>query len=264
MNNSSLATEFIKYLVKGRRVCVITGGMGCGKTTLLMSMIKHIPNSLTIRVEETAFELHLRKYFPEKNIVTFQETEYISGQEGLDFSKKTDGDVSIIGEVATDDVALLAIQNTQVAFMFALFTHHANTFEKLIEAFRNSFLKSGTFKDETIAERQVVSALNFDIHLVRENGHRYIERITECIPLVDIDGAHKTNATKSKTNKSYTYQNIIEYRDGKYTAVNRVTKANETAIKKNMTAQLQRQFDTFLNENFTKTSETYNTVGDTQ
>jgi len=261
MSNAALATEFIKYLVKGRRVCVITGGMGCGKTTLLMSMIKHIPKSLTIRVEETAFELHLRKYFPEKNIVTFQETEYISGQEGLDFSKKTDGDVSIIGEVATDDVALLAIQNTQVAFAFALFTHHANTFEKLIEAFRNSFLKSGTFKDEMIAERQVVTALNFDIHLVREAGHRYIERITECIPLTDngvtnitytaneINETYPTNKTYTSS-KTYTYQNIIEYRDGVYTAVNRVSKANEDAMKKNMTAPLRRQFEEFLTINF--------------
>ena len=78
------------------------------------------------------------------------------------------------------------IQSAQVASKFTLFTHHAKTFPNLITALRNSMLRAGTFTDETIAEEQVVSVLNFDIHLVKDfRGRRYIERVTECIPIED-------------------------------------------------------------------------------
>ncbi len=93
---SSDSIELLKYLVKGARIISITGEQGCGKTTMLMGMIENIYETMNIRVQETAFELHLRKIYPTRNILTFRETETISGQEGLDVQKKTDGSVNII------------------------------------------------------------------------------------------------------------------------------------------------------------------------
>ena len=90
------AIELLKYLVKGARITSITGEQGSGKTTLLMGMIENIYETMNIRVQETAFELHLRKIYPTRNILTFRETDTISGQEGLDVQKKTDGPVNII------------------------------------------------------------------------------------------------------------------------------------------------------------------------
>ena len=126
--------ELLKYLVKGARIISITGEQGCGKTTMLMGMIENIYETMNIRVQETAFELHLRKIYPTRNILTFRETDTISGQEGLDVQKKTDGSVNIIGEVATDPVASWMIQAAQVASKFTLFTHHAKTFPKKLNA----------------------------------------------------------------------------------------------------------------------------------
>ena len=68
-------------------ITAITGQQGGGKTTLLMAMVRHIYSTLTIRAQEMAFELHLRKLYPERNILTFCETDSISGQEGLDIQK---------------------------------------------------------------------------------------------------------------------------------------------------------------------------------
>ena len=174
--------ELLKYLVKGARIISITGEQGCGKTTMLMGMIENIYETMNIRVQETAFELHLRRIYPTRNILTFRETDTISGQEGLDVQKKTDGSVNIIGEVATDPVASWMIQAAQVASKFTLFTHHAKTFPNLVTALRNSMLRTGVFKNEKTAEEQVVSVLNFDIHLTKDfRGKRYVEIITECI-----------------------------------------------------------------------------------
>jgi len=63
---------------------------------MLMAMIESIYETMNLRIQETAFELHLRKIYPTRNILSFRETDTISGQEGLDVQKKTDGSVNIV------------------------------------------------------------------------------------------------------------------------------------------------------------------------
>ena len=265
--------ELLKYLVKGARIISITGEQGCGKTTMLMGMIENIYETMNIRVQETAFELHLRKIYPTRNILTFRETDTISGQEGLDVQKKTDGSVNIIGEVATDPVASWMIQAAQVASKFTLFTHHAKTFADLVTALRNSMLRTGVFKNEKTAEEQVVQVLNFDIHLKKDfRGKRYVERITECIPIEDkneytfdhrnektLEGKFDKffdNAThyfeKITDKKLYTYRNILEYVDGEYIITNPITEANLQGMRENMDETDIEGFDRFVERHWKK------------
>ena len=265
------AIELLKYLVKGARITAITGEQGSGKTTLLMGMIENIYETMNIRVQETAFELHLRKIYPTRNILTFRETDTISGQEGLDVQKKTDGSVNIIGEVATDPVASWMIQAAQVASKFTLFTHHAKTFPNLVTALRNSMLRTGVFTDEKTAEEQVVQVLNFDIHQIKDfRGKRYIERITECIPIESkseynfdhrkektLEGKFDKffdNATryfeKSTDKKLYTYRNIMEYIDGEYVITNPISEQNLKDMRNNMDTADVEQFDKFVEKHW--------------
>ena len=268
--------ELLKYLVKGARIISITGEQGCGKTTMLMGMIENIYETMNIRVQETAFELHLRKIYPTRNILTFRETDTISGQEGLDVQKKTDGSVNIIGEVATDPVASWMIQAAQVASKFTLFTHHAKTFPDLVTALRNSMLRTGVFTNEKTAEEQVVQVLNFDIHLQKDfRGRRYIERVTECIPVKDsktYDFEYKKehdmdskvtkffeNATtyfsKVTEQNLYTYQNVLEYVDGEYQLTNKITDQNIHDMRANMDETDAVEFDKFIEKYWGKTKK---------
>ena len=263
--------ELLKYLVKGARIISITGEQGCGKTTMLMGMIENIYETMNIRVQETAFELHLRRIYPTRNILTFRETDTISGQEGLDVQKKTDGSVNIIGEVATDPVASWMIQAAQVASKFTLFTHHAKTFPNLVTALRNSMLRTGVFKNEKTAEEQVVSVLNFDIHLTKDfRGKRYVERITECIPVEEkneytFDHRKETtlegkfdkffdNAThfftKTTDKQLYVYRNILEYVDGEYIITNPITQENLKEMRLNMDETDLESFDNFVEKHW--------------
>ncbi|MDO4282028.1 MAG: pilus assembly protein CpaF [Clostridia bacterium] len=259
--------ELLKFLVRGARVTAITGEQGCGKTTLLMAIMKYLYPTITIRVQETAFELHLRKIYPYHNILSLRETDTISGQEGLDVQKKTDGGVNILGEVATDPVAAWMIQMAQVASKFTLFTHHAKTFPNLITSLRNSLLKIGMFNSENVAEVQVVQVINFDIHLKKGiDGTRYIERITECIPLEqkysynndyrkvkDMDkkmDMFMDNAVEffehMTRSQNYTYRNVVEYIDGKYVFTNPITENNISAMRDNMSPEDIKDFDNFI------------------
>ena len=276
MAGKEKAIELLKYLVKGARITSITGEQGCGKTTLLMGLIENIYETMNLRITEMAFELHLRKVYPTRNILSMRETDTISGQECLDVQKKTDGSVNIIGEVATDPVASWMIQSAQVASKFTLFTHHAKTFPDLVTALRNSMLRAGVFKNERTAEEQVVQVLNFDIHLQKDfRGRRYIERVTECIPVKDsktYDFEYKKehdmdskvtkffeNATtyfsKVTEQNLYTYQNVLEYVDGEYQLTNKITDQNIHDMRANMDETDAVEFDKFIEKYWGKTKK---------
>ena len=285
MPGNDKVIDLLKFLVKGARITSITGEQGCGKTTLLMGMIENIYETMNLRITETAFELHLRKVYPTRNILSMRETETIAGQECLDVQKKTDGSVNIIGEVATDPVASWMIQAAQVASKFTLFTHHAKTFPNLVTALRNSMLRTGVFTDERTAEEQVVQVLNFDVHLVKDfRGRRYIERVTECIPVEDkneytyehqnektLEGKlnkFMDNATRyfSKvTNKElYKYVNIMEYRNDEYVITNKISDYNIKEMRNNMDENDVAEFDKFIEKNWGKQNVEVAAHGDLQ
>lgn len=269
-NNAELPIALLTYLMKGARVTAITGAQGSGKTTLLMALVQAIYPFYPLRVQEQAFELHLRRLYPQRNIVSLRETERITGQAGLDVQKKTDGTVHILGEVATDPVAAWMIQMAQVASLFTVFTHHAKTFPDLIFAIRNSLLKSGIFHNEAIAEQQVFDVLHFDVHLARDvDGKRYIERITECVPVADpepgdmlpdvgsgiaglsweryILSSEKLHRRLDRT-RVFEYRNIVEYREGRYCLVHPISDRQAEAMEREMTAEDKRRFREWLTQ----------------
>ncbi len=163
------------------------------------------------------------------------------------------------------------IQSAQVASKFTLFTHHAKTFPDLVTALRNSMLRAGVFKDEKTAEEQVVQVLNFDIHLVKDfRGRRYIERVTECIPVRDkneytfdhrkektFEGKFDKFAdnatiyfTKSTNKELYKYVNILEYHDGTYVLTNPISETNIKEMRENMDDSDIDAFNKFLKDNW--------------
>ncbi|WP_152398138.1 ATPase, T2SS/T4P/T4SS family [Paenibacillus cellulositrophicus] len=270
-DNAQLPIQMLRYLMKGSRITAITGAQGSGKTTLLMAMIEHIYPTYTLRVQEMAFELHLRKIYSRRNILSFRETDRITGQEGLDLQKKTDGTVNILGEVASDGVSSWMIQMSQVASLFTVFTHHAKTFRDLIFSLRNSLLKSGVFHHEAVAEQQVVQVINFDIHLKRDAaGKRYIERITECIPkekepLGMIEGGTHASVRKMlghfmqlqaeyyrrvHDQSSFSSRNIIEFRDGGYVAAEPISERNFREMAEQMSVEDAVMFKDFAQTNW--------------
>lgn len=163
------------------------------------------------------------------------------------------------------------IQSAQVASKFTLFTHHAKTFPDLVTALRNSMLRAGVFTDERTAEEQVVQVLNFDIHLVKDfRGVRYIERITECIPVEEkneytFDHRNETtlegkfdkfmdNAAiffgKTTNRELYKYRNIMEYVNDSYVLTNPISDKNIKEMRMNMEDSDMAGFDRFLQKNW--------------
>ena len=231
--NKELPIAVIKWLIKGCQVTGITGEQGSGKTTLLMSLIGFIRPSYNLRIHELSFELHLRRLYPKRNIVTFRETPDISGQEGLDYAKKTDGTVSILGEVASNPVCCWLISMAQVASLFTLFTHHAKTTENLVISMRNALLLEGGFHDEKAACRQVAEAIRFDIHMKKGiDGHRYIERISEIVPEGD----------------RFSVREILCFQEGRYRKKEGFSEGSQREIASHLEFEEREEFQKFIKE----------------
>jgi len=211
--NAYLAIQLLMYLMSCEVTCGVTGRQGSGKTTLMSALVKYIDPRYTIRVLEIAPELYLRELYPERNILSVQETDYVSATLLQDALKKSDAAVSMVGEVASDPIAARMIQLGQVASLFTIFSHHGKTAKDLVYSLRNSLVNAGGFTNMLTAEQQVVDVVKIDIHLdYTPDGKRYIERISELIrldegvPYPEYDNTNPINSMNSITKEYYVRQ----------------------------------------------------------
>lgn len=258
-----LPIKLIEFLMRGNVTCAVTGRQGSGKTTLMSSIIRYIDPRYTLRILEMAPELYLRELYPTRNILSVQETQTVTATELQDALKKSDAAVSIVGEVATDDIAARMIQMGMTASIFTIFSHHANTAEKLVLTLRNSLVNAGGFSDMTTAEQQVLEVVKVDIHLdYTPSGERFIERITEIIPLQEYtpypeyDPNDPINSMNRITKEYYERvtdrrmfitQDILRYdkKTRTYYTVNRFSPELEEFIRGNL-GELLHEFDKFI------------------
>lgn len=179
--NANMVKKLLEYLMKGQVTTAFTGRQGSGKTTLMTAAIAPVDARFNIRVLEMAPELYLRELYPDRNILSVQETATVTAAELQDALKKSDAALSIVGEVATDIIAARMLQMGQVASIFTIFSHHANRTSDLVHALTNSVVASsgGAATPATVLP-QVIDVIKVDVHLDYDvNGNRYIERITE-------------------------------------------------------------------------------------
>lgn len=268
---SGIVKEILKVLPKGKQKISITGPQGSGKTTLLAVLAGEVYPNKPIRVWEDFFESYLRIKYPKRNILTIQTTDSIPGDKGLDVTKKSNGQVMILSEAAEDAVITYVVKASTVTNDFIMWAHHAKSFKDLVDAMRNACLNTGAFNSEIAAERQVISVLDVDIHLnYTPTGDRYIERITECIP-VEEDIAYpelesiikssnmnekvdklieiiKLYFEKRTTVKRYKDVNIIEYdlENKRYVVKNPISKARAQEIMGNLIDEDKERFKKLL------------------
>ena len=180
-----LPVSLIRWFMVGRVTCAFTGRQGTGKTTAMVASIAYIDARLTLRILEMAPEMYLRERYPDRNVYSVAETQYVSAAELQDALKKSDAAVSIVGEVATDAIAARMIQMGQVASLFTIFSHHANRAKDLINAITNSIVAtSGGGATASTVQPQVIDVIKIDVHMDFDvTGYRYFERITEIIPV---------------------------------------------------------------------------------
>ena len=216
--NRDMVISLLKLITMGEMNYCISGPMGGGKTTLLKSLVGFMNPGYTIRVAESSFELNLNNVYPERDIHMMQERGDFSIYDIITGTKKMDTDILIVGEVNEPKIAGAYVQVAQSGSRMAVTTLHHESTDKLIEYLRNALVSEFGISNVSIAEKQVVDILNFDIHMVHDvEGKFYIERITEIIPYRESEYPHDINEAtreyyaRSTDRKLYKLNNIVEF-----------------------------------------------------
>ena len=126
------------------------------------------------------------------------------------------------------------------------------TVDKLIDYFTDAKLIEGKYTDAKRAEKKVVDTLNIDIHMRNDDGHRYIERITEIVPLEeerypdDIGGAMKEFFRRSTYYKTYKAIDLLRYENGSYQLINPLSLTLQERILKKLTVEEKKKYSSLL------------------
>lgn len=178
----------IKWLVVGKRNIIVSGEQATGKTTFL-KMLFHYINESNIRVNEMMFELGLRYAFPDKNIFSMQATNSVSMQEGIDVSKKMNGGMNIIGEIAEAILTVYFAQITQRGGSNAMATFHGKDTVTTINSMGQDLVECGVAKSLTEGKQKIADILHINIHLDNDRPQ---------IDINDIDQVEKELASETE------------------------------------------------------------------
>lgn len=180
IKNWELVDELLYYLAISLQNVAFTGQQNTGKTTLMKGFIDYLAY-FNIRILEMSFELNINEIYPERNVFCCKPTEWATSTEIQDILKKTDGYVSLVGEIAEDIVAANAMKFGLVASACTIFSHHGNDFRGLIDGLTGSLLSCGMYKDYSIAQQTVLDVVKHNVHLNFCGKHRVVEYIEEIV-----------------------------------------------------------------------------------
>lgn len=234
--NYEIPIQLLEFIVKGNRTFLITGNKGTGKTTLLRSIAAFIRKTYRLQIQESVYELGMRRVFPGKYIMTFRDTPTITGEEALEVGRKWESEVSLLGEIVSYRVANWLIQLSQVASLMTGGTHHAKTTKSLIMWFRDARLTGeNALTSEKYAEQECAMCINVDVHLAINEGHRYVERITEIIPVF----------TKEQYGDNYEIVDIMRFNEDKqsYELLNRFSEQAEKDMLNYFNAEEKKRYN---------------------
>lgn len=243
--------RLLYYIVRGEQTSVISGPQGVGKTTLIEALVSYVNPTYTIRTIELVFELLLQRIYPWMNIAALCGTKSISTDTALEAVRKTDADTIWFGEITKESEGEKVIKISQIA-KFTVSSIHTITTDATVSWFRNALVYAG-FSD-TIAEKQVVDSIRFDIHPEKKDHtkERYIERITEIVPREKIKWSEdpmeviRQDILHRSEGSSYESRNILEYRDGVYQIVGKISPPTCRSILKHLTNEEAEDFKTLI------------------
>ncbi len=221
--------EVLKWGLKGCINMVYSGDQNSGKTTNMRASIREIDRRQQIRTIEADFELYLNDAYYDMNILGTRPNQEIGFAKLIELLKASEAHTILFGETASLEHAKYLIDLLLAGSKRVITTGHWANVDELISYF---VLAQGSEGNSTSEDRERVISrlLNLDIHHVKDNdGHRYIDRITEIIPLEreqqregminGIEGRLDRIANYLETmtrRKTYDTQDIVIFRDGEY------------------------------------------------
>jgi len=177
--DEALAHQLKEYL-ELRRNILISGGTGCGKTTMLNALGRFIPDEDRVLLIEDTSEIQLEK----PNLVRFEarqaQTTFpaVTIRDLLKASLRHRPDRIILGEIRGGEAFdLLQLLNT--GHSGTLSTVHASSAQQAISRFTSCVLQSGVELPYRAIKTNIGDSLNVIIQLERRPGMRFVSEVLE-------------------------------------------------------------------------------------
>ncbi|MBT9236284.1 CpaF family protein [Pseudomonas sp. MG-2] len=172
----------LKAIVRGRLNVLISGGTGCGKTTMLNVLSSFIPHNERIVTIEDSAELQLQQPHVvrlETRPANIEGRGEVGQRELVRNSLRMRPDRIVIGEVrGAEALDMLTAMNT--GHDGSLTTIHANTARDALGRVENMVLMSGATFPIKAMRQQIASAIDVVIQLERqEDGKRRLVSVQE-------------------------------------------------------------------------------------
>ena len=177
--DQSLANRLEDYVLSRKNI-LISGGTGCGKTTMLNALGRFIPEDERIVLIEDTAEIHL----PHANLVRLEARRAQNGlaavavRDLLKASLRHRPDRIILGEVRGGEAFdLLQLLNT--GHSGTLCTIHASSARQGLARFTSCVLQSGVDLPYRAIKTNIGDSLNLVVQIERRPGRRFISEVLE-------------------------------------------------------------------------------------
>jgi len=174
-----LANRLEDYVLARKNV-LISGGTGCGKTTLACALAKFIPEDERLLLIEDTAEIQMAH----RNLVRFEARREQNGapavtiRDLLKASLRHRPDRIILGEVrGAEAFDLLQLLNT--GHSGTLSTIHANSAKQGLARFTSCVLQSGIDLPYRAVKANIADSLHVVVQVERRPGHRFISEVLE-------------------------------------------------------------------------------------
>jgi pilus assembly protein CpaF len=189
-NMSEPVWDILQLLVKGRANLLIAGGVGSGKTTLLRTLFSVTGQNERVCVLESDRELLLSNYFPDRDIVEFEEHPN-TGRTLQDLFRtvlRYSPNRIIMGEFRGTGEARSAVEACLRGHDGSMATAHFNSPKEAIEGTARLLLAEGYNVGPEIAAVTVASAYNIVIQMFGDTTRGIIK--LDSITDIDVQGAN--------------------------------------------------------------------------
>ena len=245
----------ISWAVKGCLNLFFTGDQNSGKTTNTRAAVGLIDRRQQIRTIEADFELYLNDYYHDKNIMGVRPGGRMDFPRLIELIKSTNAHTVLFGETASLEQAKHLIDLLLAGTKRIITTGHWPTSDEMVSYFVHAMGGYGNSGSNEL-EAMVARLLHMDVHCVKDNnGHRYIERITEIIPYSrtepesvaakGIEGQLESIAIclqRMARHKSYYTRDIVVYEDGVYKMLNPISEGLSKIILRNLPPDERQAF----------------------
>lgn len=247
--------EVIKWAIHGCVNLFFSGDQNSGKTTYTRAAAKEIDKRQPIRTLEADFELYLNDAYADKNILGTRPSERLSFPKLIELLKSSEAHTILFGETASLDHAKHLINLLLAGTKRIITTGHWPTSDELVAYFVYALDGYGNSGSDDI-QAMVSRLIHLDVHCVKDNdGHRYIERITEIIPYESEDNiicyksgiegrleeiSHYLKLLTRK--KTYYTRDIVIYEEGIYKMLNPISDRLSGIILNNLPPDKRQAF----------------------